>query len=223
MLLDGRMYAEQIAALAGSYSCGVGDIGRSDSIEELARDILAVAPSHFALVGLSMGGIVALEVYRQAPGRITHLGLLDTTPDADRPERSGLRLEQIAAVERGELAMLLQSTLMPQYLAARHRGKTALLESILQMGLDLGPAVFRRQSLALRSRRCNRDLLSSIDCPTLVLCGREDQLCPVAVHLEMAALIPRADLSVLSGTGHLSTMEAPEAVTGALQQLLRRT
>jgi pimeloyl-ACP methyl ester carboxylesterase len=223
MLLDGRMYSEQIAVLSLARSCSVGDITRSDSIERLAHDVLAEAPPRFALVGLSMGGIVALEVYRQAPERITHLGLLDTTPNADRPDRSELRLEQIAAVERGELPALLQSSLKPQYLAARNREATALLQPILQMGLDLGPAVFRRQSLALRSRRCNRELLPAIDCPTLVLCGREDQLCPVEVHLEMAALIPRADLIVLSGTGHLSTMEAPEAVTGALQQLLRRT
>jgi pimeloyl-ACP methyl ester carboxylesterase len=223
MLLDDRMYSEQVAVLSLTHTCRVSDITRSDSIERLAQDILADAPSRFALVGLSMGGIVALEVYRQARERVTHLALLDTTPNADRPDRSELRLEQIAAVERGELPALLQSSLKPQYLAARNRETMTLLQPILQMGLDLGPAVFRRQSLALRSRRCNRDMLPSIDCPTLVLCGREDQLCPVEVHLEMAALIPRADLTVLSGTGHLSTMESPEAVTGALQQLLRRT
>jgi pimeloyl-ACP methyl ester carboxylesterase len=223
MLLDGRMYSGQIAALSPAHSCRVGDISRSDSIERLAQDLLADAPARFALVGLSMGGIVALEVYRQARERITHLALLDTTPNADRPDRSALRLEQIAAVERGELSVLLQSSLKPQYLAASNRQATALLQPILQMGLDLGPAVFRRQSLALRSRRCSRDLLPSIDCPTLVLCGREDLLCPVDVHLEMASLIPRADLTVLSGTGHLSAMEAPEAVTAALKHLLRRT
>ena len=223
MLLDGRMYSQQIAVLSLAHACLVGDISRSDTIERLAQDVLADAPARFALVGLSMGGIVALEVYHQARERITHLALLDTTPYADRPDRSELRLEQIAAVERGELAALLHSSLKPQYLAARNRQATALLQPILQMGLDLGPDVFRRQSLALRSRTCKRELLPSIDCPTLVLCGREDQLCPVQVHLEMAASIPHADLTVLSGTGHISTMEAPEAVTGALQQLLRRT
>jgi pimeloyl-ACP methyl ester carboxylesterase len=217
------MYSDQIAVLSLAHSCSVGDITRSNSIEQLARDVLADAPPRFALVGLSMGGIVALELYRRAPERITHIALLDTTPNADLPDRSELRLQQIAAVERGELPALLKSSLAPQYLAARNREATALLRPILQMGMDLGPAVFRSQSLALRSRRDNRDLLPAIDCPALVLCGREDRLCPVDVHLEMAASIPRADLTVLSGTGHLSTMEAPEAVTGALQQLLRRT
>jgi pimeloyl-ACP methyl ester carboxylesterase len=223
MLLDGRLYSAQIAALSPAHSCRVADITRSDSIERLAADLLAGAPPRFALVGLSMGGIVAFEVYRRARERVTHLALLDTTPDADRPDRSQLRLEQIAAVERGELPELLRSSLKPQYLAARHRESAALLRSILEMGMDLGPEVFRRQSLALRSRGCNRDLLPSIDCPTLVLCGREDRLCPVGVHLEMAESIPRADLLVLSGTGHLSAMEAPDAVSGALRQLLRRT
>jgi pimeloyl-ACP methyl ester carboxylesterase len=57
----------------------------------------------------------------------------------------------------------------------------------------------------------------------LVLCGREDQLCPVQVHVDMANAISRADLVVLSETGHLSSMEEPAAVTGALLQLLRRS
>jgi len=133
-----------------------------------------------------------------------------------------VRLEQMAAVERGELSQVLRTSMKPLYLAQRNRQNAALLEKLLRMGMALGAPVFQRQSLALKSRRDNRDLLPSIDCPALVLCGREDQLCPVEIHAEMAAAIPRADLVVLAESGHLPTMERPEAVAAALQQLLRR-
>jgi pimeloyl-ACP methyl ester carboxylesterase len=222
MMLDGGMYAAQIAALADLHPTSVADITRSNSVEQLARDALAAAPERFALIGLSMGGIVALEMLRQAPHRVTHLALLDTTANADRPERGPMRLEQMAAVERGELAQVLASSMKPLYLAQCNRRNAPLLEKILRMGLALGAPVFQRQSIALKTRRDNRDLLPSIDCPTLVLCGREDQLCPLEIHVEMAAAMPRADLVVLAESGHLPTMERPEAVAAALQQLLRR-
>ncbi len=222
MMLDARMYAAQRAALAGDHPTQVADITRSNTIEAMARDALAAAPERFALVGLSLGGIVALEICRQARGRVSHLALLDTTAHADRPERGAERLTQLAAVERGELAHVLQTSMKPLYLAERHRRNQSLLEEIFTMGIDLGPEAFRNQAHALNRRADYRNSLGSIDCPTLVLCGREDQLCPVALHLEIALAIPRADLLVLAQTGHLSTLEEPAAVTAALRQLLGR-
>lgn len=221
MMLDGRMYGAQIAAMAAQHAATVADISRASSIAAMARDALDAAPERFALVGLSLGGIVALEIQRQAGERVTHLALLDTTPHADLPGRGAMRLEQLAAVARGELARVLEAS-NPQYLADRNRGDRTLLESILDMGLALGPEVFRRQSLALKDRGERRGLLGAISCPVLVLCGREDRLCPVQVHLDMADQIPRADLVVLAETGHLSPMENPAAVTAALLHLLGR-
>jgi pimeloyl-ACP methyl ester carboxylesterase len=72
-------------------------------------------------------------------------------------------------------------------------------------------------------RSDRRGMLASIDCPALVLCGREDRMCPVAIHLELANAIPKADLVVLAETGHLSSMEEPAAVTAALCRLLQRS
>ncbi len=222
MMLDDRMYSEQIAALRPQHRTTVADISRSDSIEAMAADLLATAPSRFALVGLSLGGIVALEVCRRARDRVTHLALLDTTPHADLVERGPIRLEQIAAAQRGDLAQILETSLMPTYLARRTGRDPLLLESIRRMGVELGPDVFCRQSLALMRRRDSLDLLASIGCPALVLCGREDRLCSVQVHAAMADAMPRADLVVLAETGHLSSMEEPAGVTAALLRLLRR-
>jgi pimeloyl-ACP methyl ester carboxylesterase len=223
MMLDGRMYASQISALAPAHRSMVADISGSNSIEGLARGALAAAPRRFALVGLSLGGIVALEIHRQARERISHVALLGTTPYADRPERRAARLAQLAAVERGELAQVLKTSMKPLYLADRNRANQELLEAILQMGIALGPTAFRNQSHALMHRSDYRGMLASIDCPAMVLCGREDQLCPVAIHIELADAMPRADLVVLSETGHLSSMEEPAAVTAALCRLLQRS
>lgn len=223
MMLDRGLYRHQIRSLSGSTEIIVGDITGSDRIETIARDVLRAAPPRFALAGLSMGGIVALEMWRQARERITHLALLDTTPYADLPERTALRMEQIATVERGKLREVLVDSLKPRYLAAKNRGSQLLLKRILAMGLALGPEVFRRQSLALCDRPDSTAALTTIDCPALVLCGREDALCPAELHGTMAAAMPRADLLVLSDCGHLSAIEEPIAVTAALRHLLKRS
>lgn len=222
-MLDRQLFAAQLKALSGVTEAFVGDITRFDSIDAIAADVLARAPARFALIGLSMGGIVALEIWRRARDRITHLGLLDTTPHVDRPDRQALRLEQIAAVDNGGLRELVVDSLKPRYLAPKNRGDKRLLQSIVDMALALGPDVFRRQSLALRERRASVETLTTVDCPALVLCGREDELCPPEIHAAMASAMPRADLIVLAECGHLSTMEEPDAVNDALRRLLRRS
>ena len=223
MMLDQRAYAGQLASLARLTEVMIGDIGQSESIVAIAADVLRTAPPRFALVGLSMGGIVAFEIWRCARERVTHLALLDTTPYVDAPERQELRLEQIAMAETGKLRELMVNSMKPLYLARKNRANRGLVKRILDMALAAGPEVFRRQSLALRNRPASIATLATVTCPTLVLCGREDALCPVDFHATMAAAIPRADLQVLADCGHLSTMEEPAVVATALRQLLRRT
>lgn len=223
MMLDARSFAHQIARLkGGSHRVRVADLSAHDSVEALAENALRTAPPSFALIGLSMGGIVAFEIMRRSPERITHLALLDTTPRADSPTRSALRLEQMAQVESGELRQVIATSMKPLYLAAKNRQRHELLAQIMSMGMDLGSEVFLRQSRALRDRKDSRNLLPEIGCPTLALCGREDQLCPPTLHVEMATAIPRATLVVLSDTGHLSTMESPAEVYAQLEILLAR-
>ena len=223
MMLDERLYTHQIAVLSSFTDVQVADLTRQESVGAMAEDVLSNAPERFALVGLSMGGIVGFEIWRQARERVTHFALLDTTPYADPPERRVLRDEQIEAAARGELRQLMVESLKPKYLAGESRQKTQLLELIIEMALSLGPEVFRRQSLALRDRESSEATLAAIDCPSLVLCGREDALCPVDVHTRMATAMGRADLILLSGSGHLSPLERPEAVGGALITLLQRS
>lgn len=170
-----------------------------------------------------MGGIVAMEMWRQAPERVTGLALLDTNYRADTPEKRTMRDAQMQAVASGRLLEVLREELKPNYLARVHRGNTALLDEVLAMGMDLGEEVFKRQSLALKSRPDSAGTLPAIDCPALVLCGDEDSLCPPALHREMAEALPNAEFSIISGCGHLSTMEQPQAVTTAMAGWLARS
>jgi pimeloyl-ACP methyl ester carboxylesterase len=218
MMCDARQWAEQEADI--SQPVFHADTRKHDSMTEMARSVLQDAPDQFAMVGLSMGGILAFEIWRQASDRVSHLALLDTNPHAESPERQTMRLEQIAAAASGRLRELATESLKPLYLAQAHREDEKILATILDMAMDLGPDVFRTQSLALRGRVDSVPTLSSISCPTIVMCGDEDVLCPVAYHELMAAEIPNAQLIVIENCGHLSSLEQPEVVTRELQTLL---
>ena len=176
MMCDERMWAAQLEKL--DIPTSVPLTVEFSNFSDAAADILKKAPDEFALAGLSMGGILAFEILRQAPSRVTHLALIDTNPFADSEDRRSLRLEQIERVLDGELRELAVDSLKPMYLAESNRGDDKLLNVILDMALDLGPEVFRLQSLALRNRVDSVDILRFISCPTVVICGAEDTLCP---------------------------------------------
>ncbi len=219
MMCDARLFAPQAEALADlAGGVTVGDLTGADTVEGLAATVLAAAPDRFALAGLSMGGIVAMEVVRQAPGRVTRLALLDTNHRAEAPERQALRGPQIERALRGELRRLLVEEMKPLYLAPENRGDAAILDLVLDMALALGPEVFARQSAALRDRPDQTVTLRAVTVPTLVLCGRHDALCPPERHEEMAALVgAAARLVVVEGAGHLPTLERPAGTTAALR------
>ena len=220
MMCDRRQWAPQIGGLSDLCDPIVGDLTQDATVSGMATTVLAQAPPRFALAGLSMGGIVAFEVWRQAPERVSHLALLDTNARPDNPERRRIRMEQIGAVLGGTLRSIVIDELKPAYLANRNRGNQRLLDLIVAMAIDLGPQVFERQSLALKNRPDSRPMLATIDCPTLVLRGEEDALCDEEDHRAIAAGIHRARYLVVPGCGHISTLESPEVVTAALRSLL---
>lgn len=219
LLCTAALWAPQVAGLADIAETSIADHTRHDSMAALARSILGAAPERFALAGLSMGGYLAYEIVRQAPGRVTKLALLDTGSRADTPERSAGRRELIATAGR-EGVRKVQQMLMPVLIHKPRLADKALVGAIEQMAGDTGVEAFRRQQTALMNRPDNRPLLPRIACPTLVLVGREDALTPVELAQEISAGIPGAKLEIVPDCGHLSTMERPEAVNRALRAWL---
>lgn len=219
MMCDGRLFAPQVGALSATRAVHLAPISGHDSIEALAAEVLAHAPPHFALAGLSMGGVVAMEIVARAPERVERLALLDASPLDEPPERRAGRDRQIASVRAGDLRAVIRDEMKPHYLVDGPE-KPALLDLCMTMAMDLGPDVFERQSLALRNRHDRRDSLRGIRVPTLLLCGREDRLCPVERHEMMQALIPGARLEIIEGAGHLPVLERPNETTAALARWL---
>jgi pimeloyl-ACP methyl ester carboxylesterase len=221
LLCDALQWQPQIAGLGDIADCWVADAASADTMAGIAANILAACPfARFALAGLSMGGYVALELMRQAPERITALGLLDTTARPDTQEQTARRLAFIELAERGRFAGVTD-TLIP-FLVHRDRVRDSALTSIIRtMARNLGKSAFIRQERAIMSRIDSRPLLAQIRCPTIVLCGKEDQLTPPDRHEEMAAAIPGAKLVIIERSGHLSTLEQGDAVNGELRRWLQ--
>ncbi|MCW1920398.1 alpha/beta hydrolase [Rhodobacter sp. KR11] len=186
------------------------------SMSAMAAQVLAAAPPRFALAGLSMGGILAMEVLRLAPERVERLALFDTNPLAEAPEVQARRALQITR-SVSDLGGLMTDTLIPNYFAKPQPKAEALC---LQMALDLGPRVFAEQSLALRDRRDQQATLAAYPGPALVLMGEHDRLCPRDRHDLMARLLPRSKLVILPGAGHIPPLETPGLFTNALKDWL---
>ena len=180
----------------------------ADTVEALAALALSQAPPVFALAGLSLGGIVAMEILRQAPGRVERLALLDTNPLAEAPEMQANRAPQIARALAGGLARVMRDEMKPNYLFDGP-DKAEILDLCMDMALTLGPEVFARQSRALRDRPDQHAALMTFKGPALVLMGEDDRLCPRDRHELMHALMPQSRFAVIGGAGHLPTLEKP--------------
>lgn len=217
MMCDARVYDSQIEALKGIAKCQVGYIGGADNMTDIATQVLTQAPQNFALAGLSMGGIVAMEIVRLAPQRVTRLALMDTNPRAEADDIKAERQPQIDAVKAGQLEQLLREVMVPRYFTS-HRVHSQLDELCVDMALSLGKDVFIRQSQALRNRRDQQATLASFDKLSLVLMGEEDDLCPLDRHQCMVALLSQATFVKIPRAGHIPTLEQPAATNAALKQ-----
>ena len=215
MMCDARLYGPQVAAISGRRAVHLAPIGGHDTMAALAAEVLAHAPPRFALAGLSMGGIVAMEVLRQAPGRVERLALLDTNPRAEAPEIQAHRGPQIEKARAGGLADVMRDEMKPNYLARGPR-RSDILDLCMAMATDLGPAVFERQSRALAARPDSQASLAAFRGPALVLMGAEDRLCPRDRHDLMHDLIEGSRLAIVEGAGHLPTLEQPEQTSAEL-------
>jgi pimeloyl-ACP methyl ester carboxylesterase len=215
LLASARLYAQQIPELWRSGAVTVADHTRDDSMTAIARRILAGAPAHFALVGLSMGGYIAFEILRQAPERVVKLALLDTSARADTPEQSAARREHMALASGGRLEEVVDA-IFARAVHATRRADAELRALNRLMAEDVGSAAFLRQQTAIMGRSDSRPTLGSIRAPTLVLVGEGDEVTPPALAAEIAQAIPAARLVSVPLCGHLSTLERPREVTTAL-------
>lgn len=212
LLCDASLFQHQANALADLGRVTVVDLTSSDSIAALAEDALAQAPEGpLVLFGMSMGGYVAFEIMRRAPDRVQALVLMCTSPSADNREAIANRKKLIAQAS-SDFPAVIEGLL--KRMAHPDHANTPEVGGVFQlMASGLGRAVFERQQRAIMGRVDSRLTLVTIRCPTLVLCGRDDELIPLEVHLSMAEAIAGARLEVIDDCGHLLPLEQPEQLT----------
>jgi pimeloyl-ACP methyl ester carboxylesterase len=218
---DARVFAPQIVALSAGRAVHVAHVVEDTSIEDMARSVLADAPARFAIAGHSMGGLVALEVLRQAPERIARLALVASDCMPDPPAVATAREELIVAARAGRLSEAVRQALPVETLCPGP-GRADLQAALVRMALDLGPEVFVRHMRALQRRADQQRTLRSLRIPVLILGGRHDRLCPPRRQEFMAEMAWTARLAILEEAGHVPTLEAPEAVTEAMTAWLDR-
>jgi len=223
---DAAVWAPQVAALKGQANCVIPAWGLRDTLTAMARQVLDEAPTErFAVAGHSMGGRVALEVMRLAPQRVERLALLDTgthplaAVEAGEKERAG-RLALLKIAQAQGMRVMAQEWAKGMVHPDRIGGP--IFEEVLAM-FDRGSAAqYAAQINALLNRLDAAPLLPGISCPTLVLTGRQDAWSGPAQHEAMAAAIPGAQLVIVEDSGHMTTMEQPQAVSAALAGWLQR-
>jgi|SRR5688572_14999419 pimeloyl-ACP methyl ester carboxylesterase len=220
LVCDAAVWMHAREALSPRTQVIIAEYGSLDSLATMAEKVLHEAPPRFTLAGHSMGGRIALEVLRRAPGRVAGIALLDTGVQSLASGEAGQR--EVAA--RQELVQLARERGMAQMAARWVQGmiwgprlnETALVASVIEMFTRSSAETFAAQIRALIARPDASALLPGIRCPTLVLCGEQDSWAPAERHREMAAKIPDAQLVLVPECGHMCTLERPEAVTSAL-------
>ena len=214
LICDARIWAPQVEAL-GDAVIAVDGYGEADSLSAMADQVLEQAPARFAVVGHSMGGRVALEVFRKAPTRLAGIGLISTGVHLPKPNEAEGRFSLLArGVEEGMDALI--DAWLPPMVWEPNRLKPCLMDDLWQMCSDAGLDMFERQIRALLARPEVESLLPQIRCPALVATGAHDAWAPPVQHEAIAAAIPGASYAVIPDSGHMLPVEQPEAMTALL-------
>jgi 3-oxoadipate enol-lactonase len=231
--LDSTLWLEQIAALSDLRRCIAPDLrgfGRSSPVtgapllmEDHAADLAAVldlvSAEQADIIGLSMGGYVALAFAELYPDRVRSLALVDTKAGPDDEPGRRARDEAAARVVRdgrGSLADTMEAALLgpDPSLSTRARLRT-MIEGCRYETIVAALA-------GMRDRPDRGALLPGCNVPSAVIVGEHDTVTPPGEAAAMAAALPDASLHTIAAAGHLSPIEQPAAVAAVLRTLLER-
>lgn len=227
VLCSPRLFAAQVAALKGEAEIVVPDWRRAplsiwDTWETAARWVIDQMPAEkFALAGLSLGGMLAVEIMQFAADRVTKLALLDTGMRSQSEAERAVRRARIRLANEGHFELVLGMQ-MTRFIPAYRLPDKPLVDEVMTMCGEIGVEIYKRQEELAAIRVDRRPDLPRIKCPTIVVCGRDDAATPLFLSEEMAKAIPAAALVVVEQCGHLVTMEKPEETNQILKLWLNR-
>lgn len=218
-LCTSELFAYKIPNLWKHSSVTIPSILEGSSLTEMAKDIIQKAPSYFSLAGMSMGGFICLEIMKLAPERVSRLALLNSSARPETEEQKKMRENLLNKTTLENFEEILKNMATTGVHKSRQHDKN-LINTIIRMGKETGFDAYVRQSKALGDRTDNRNILTHISVPTLVLVGDSDTITPPEYSEEMAEKIPNAKLIKLYRCGHATTLEQPEEVNKALIEWL---
>ena len=169
-------------------------------------------PGKFALAGLSLGGMLAVEIMQIAADRVTKLALLDTGMRSQNEAERAIRRARIRLAEEGHFELVL-GLQMSRFIPAYRLPDKKLVDEVMAMCSEIGVEIYKRQEELAAVRADRRPDLPKIKCPTIVVCGRDDAATPLFLSEEMAKAIPAAALVVIEQCGHLSRWRSPKRRT----------
>ncbi len=233
--LDRSLWSQQVNALAPRVRCIVPDLrgfGESDvtgpySMRQYADDVIGLLDvldlESAVICGLSMGGYIAMALWKYYPTRVRALVLCDTRAGADSDVARGNRDVAIGIVQESGAGAIADRQL-PALLGATTRERQPELVAYVRAMMARQPVEGIVGALgALRDRPDSHDTLRTVTVPTLVLVGEVDTITPLSDAESIMAVLPEdsnAQLDVIDGAGHLSCLERPAAVTHALADFL---
>lgn len=217
---DARVWGPQIEALGGRRTILLPSLATGRTVEEMAETVLAAGPPRFALAGQSLGAMVAMEILRRAPERVSRIALISANCLAETPTAAAERETRIARARAGKLEVVLREDVPPGALAPVTR--EPLGDFLVEMATSLGLDVYLNHAHAMQRRPDQQKALRSTRIPGLMLCGRHDTIFLPRRHEFMAGLMPKGVFHVVESAGHVPTLEAPDEVTAALQGWLAR-
>lgn len=191
------------------------------SIESYSRDIIAQLDAsgvgRAVVCGLSMGGYVALDIFRRFPDRVLALGLISTRAEPDTADGRQARDDMIATVNQRGLAPLADS-MVPRLLAEHSPDDVVTATKAMILDASVPGVVTALQ--AMRDRVDSRPLLPQINVPTFVVAGADDRLIPVSSSQRIADGIRGATLAIIPGAGHLVPLERSVEFNRELRRFL---
>jgi pimeloyl-ACP methyl ester carboxylesterase len=220
LLCDSTPWLDVATRLSATCPVRIISFANCSSLGEMAERVLLEAPERFALAGHSMGGRVALELWRRAPERITALGLLNTGAFPSRPEEVASRGRLVKIAQELGMAALAAEWLPPMLRRAATIEQRLIMRRLTSMIERQTPASFAAQIQALLNRPDAEPLLPTIRVPTLLLSGSQDSWSPVSQHAHMQRMIPGSILVEVADAGHMAPIEQPDAVANALREHL---
>jgi pimeloyl-ACP methyl ester carboxylesterase len=232
--LDGRMWAPQVDALAGTYQVIVPDLrgfgaASDQAVEEAGMDLLADdllrllddrGLDRVVLGGLSLGGYVALAFLRRHADRVSGLVLLDTkaTADSDQARQDRLAMAERVLAEGNDF---VPEVMLPKLLGETTREhRPEVVSEVANLYRDQTPQAIAGAQRGMAARAATTDVLASVAVPTLVVTGEEDAVTGPEVGRDLAAGIPGARFLLVEEAGHLVNLEQPEIVNEALLDFL---